>query len=170
MKENLGKAVRKLSRSVATLDLRENPKSTVCTWWSNFFSLTNIDDHRWGSEQRKCKIRKFLVYSGSIVWPRIDEVYTTLRLLYQSVSHFLCSTFGQRWLGFPDWHNSCILMQRFFQAWPHAAANRWRSVLPAHWRTRLKEAPSSFRAARDVMLSASHLATTALLHHSPLSL
>jgi len=31
MKENLGKAVRKLSRSVATLDLRENPKSTVCT-------------------------------------------------------------------------------------------------------------------------------------------
>jgi len=36
--------------------------------------------------------------------------------------------------------------------------------LPAHLRTRLKEAPSSFRATRDVMLSASHVAATTLLH------
>ena len=36
--------------------------------------------------------------------------------------------------------------------------------MPAHLRTRLKEAPSSFRATRDVMLSASHVAATALLH------
>ena len=32
----------------------------------------------------------------------------------------------------------------------------------AHPCTRLKEAPSSFRATRDAMLSASHVATTAL--------
>jgi len=42
--------------------------------------------------------------------------------------------------------------------------------LPAHLRTRLKEARSSFRAAGDVMLRASHEAATALLHHSPFSL
>jgi len=35
--------------------------------------------------------------------------------------------------------------------------------MPEHLRTRLKEAPSSFRATRDVMLSASHVAATALL-------
>jgi len=40
----------------------------------------------------------------------------------------------------------------------------WRSGLPAHLRTRLKEAPSSFRTTRDVLLSASHVAATALLH------
>ena len=40
----------------------------------------------------------------------------------------------------------------------------WRSGVPAHLRTRLKEAPSSFRATRDVMLSASHVAASALLH------
>jgi len=49
----------------------------------------------------------------------------------------------------------------------------WRSGLPAHLRTsfsvahlrtRLKEAPSSLRATRDVMLCASHVAATALLH------
>jgi len=34
--------------------------------------------------------------------------------------------------------------------------------LPAHLRTRLKEAPSSFRATRNVILSASHVAATAL--------
>ena len=33
----------------------------------------------------------------------------------------------------------------------------WRSGLPAHLRTRLKGAPSSFHATRDVMLSASHV-------------
>jgi len=44
-----------------------------------------------------------------------------------------------------------------------------RSGLPAHLRTRLKETPSSFRATRDVMLRASHVAATALLHHSPFS-
>jgi len=46
----------------------------------------------------------------------------------------------------------------------------WRSGLPAHLRTRLKEAPCSFRATRDVMLSASHVAATALLHQPPFSL
>jgi len=32
-----------------------------------------------------------------------------------------------------------------------------------HLRTRLKGSPSSFRATRDVMLSASHVAATVLL-------
>jgi len=36
--------------------------------------------------------------------------------------------------------------------------------LRAHLRTWLKRAPSSFRATRDVILSASHVAATALLH------
>ena len=46
---------------------------------------------------------------------------------------------------------------------------QWRSGLPAHLRTRLKEAPGSFRATGgDVMLSASHPAATALLHQSTL--
>jgi len=35
--------------------------------------------------------------------------------------------------------------------------------MPARLRTRLKEAPSNFRATRDVKLSASHVAATALL-------
>ena len=43
----------------------------------------------------------------------------------------------------------------------------WRGGLPAHLRTRSKDAPSSFHATRDVMLSASHVAATTLLHHSP---
>jgi len=36
--------------------------------------------------------------------------------------------------------------------------------LPAHLRTRLKGAPSSFRATGVVILSAPHVAATALLH------
>jgi len=43
------------------------------------------------------------------------------------------------------------------------------SGLPAHLRTRLNEAPSSFGVTRDVMLSASHVAATALLQKWPTS-
>ena len=39
----------------------------------------------------------------------------------------------------------------------------WTSGLPAHLSTRLKGAPSSFRATGDVILSAPHVAATALL-------
>ena len=46
---------------------------------------------------------------------------------------------------------------------------QWRSGLPAHLRTRLMKAPSSFRATRDVMLSTSHVAATALLQQSTCS-
>jgi len=41
----------------------------------------------------------------------------------------------------------------------------WRSGLPAHLRTRLKGAPSRFRATGDIILSAPHVAATALLHY-----
>jgi len=39
-----------------------------------------------------------------------------------------------------------------------------RSGLPAHFSTRLKGAPSSFRATGDAILSAPHAAASALLH------
>jgi len=39
-----------------------------------------------------------------------------------------------------------------------------------HLRTRLKDAPSTFRATRDVMLSASHVAATALLQRYALKI
>jgi len=48
--------------------------------------------------------------------------------------------------------------------WDIYSRGKWRSGLPARLRTRLKGAPSSFCAARDVILSASHVAATALLH------
>ena len=53
--------------------------------------------------------------------------------------------------------SACALAFQFF-------TRTWRSGLPAPLRTSLKEAPSSFRATRDVVLSASHVAATALLH------
>ena len=48
--------------------------------------------------------------------------------------------------------------------------SRWRSGLPAHLSTRLKGAPSSFLATGDVILSAPHVAATALLHRFMMTL
>jgi len=50
-------------------------------------------------------------------------------------------------------HDSCQVVEKM-----HIISR----CLPVHLRTRLKEAPSSFCATRDVILSASHIAVTTL--------
>jgi len=60
-------------------------------------------------------------------------------------------------------HVTRLLLNHQMLGWSNELSGKWRSGLPAHLRTGLKEAPRSFRATRVVTRSASHVAATALL-------